>query len=153
MTTHFLDIDLSGPLSLIDKVGAKKANVYKLKIVEGEDQWEQFLPTPIIRGVTQDEILESGGTLSRDSLVMENIQARIYQNSDLVTANSQGIKTYWVLRGPLQPISAFLTHKITRKNFAFWEVLLVKYNPLNSDRLETSFTEATNGQANTPTGS
>ena len=138
MYNVFNNIDFSGPLRHIrDDLGLKQVNVYFLTRRKGvKDQVEQVIPTPGIKQIGEQEVLDSGGTVSVGDVILRSISLNKYPESSLSTAtDNKDIKRYWVLKGPTFSAKAYTTRSI-KIGRIFAEVVISRYKSINTEELE-----------------
>ena len=115
--TSFGKIKTSKIFGIRDTIGAKKANVYFYEKPRGEGTalWKQILPTPYVRNISLNEVLQSGGSVQESDLYLNSIPKDTYDRSQLETATLEGnVDKYWVINQ-----RAYTTVNIKEKLFSF----------------------------------
>lgn len=84
---------------------------------------------------THDQTLESGGIIESGDLELKNIPASKYSESYLDTSATTGVKRYWIVYGPATEPKAYTTKEIQRPNPLLFNVVIQRYQPINSSEL------------------
>ena len=128
---------VSSALEITDDIGAKTANVYRLKKEKGqEDEWSQFLPTPQIKYLSLDQMADQGGVIGVGDILLTNIPVSLHSEESLQTATEDvNIKLFWVIGGGGLENKAYKTARITKPNPLLFNVMLERYKSINTEDL------------------
>lgn len=97
-----------------------------------------MLPTPQIKYLNHKTPLDSGGLIEEGDVYLSNIPANKYSEEFLFGATDNAdIKRYWVIHGPGLEPKAYITDNIDRANPILFNVVIKRFNAINTDELKT----------------